>query len=451
MADELARRAEARVGRWLRQKWHLDRLIGIGGMAAVYSATHRNGKRGAVKLLHLELSLEKDARERFLREGYVANKVGHPGAVVVLDDDVAEDGSVYLVMELLEGASLIDLLEQQKDWILPTHAALSVVEQLLAVLASAHDAGIVHRDIKPENVFVTNDGRVKLLDFGIARLREGQSGLRTQTGHSMGTPAFMPPEQAAGKWASVGPHSDIWAVGATLFNMMTGRTVHEAETVPILMVKAITLPAPALASVLPGAPSDVALIVDRALAFDPANRFETAGAMRAAVKSALGQHHGLSLRSLATAAGEAMESPETSDALTLPESKTLVDPPPIAPARRKPAKVLLAVTALGSIVGATAWLIVGAGGVGAGPAADADREVVSAEREPQTTREPASGTATSAAPASTVAPMLVAPASASEATASALAPRASGRPTTTVPKPSARPPTSPYEIRKPQK
>ncbi len=158
MADELARRAEARVGRWLRQKWHLDRLIGIGGMAAVYSATHRNGKRGAVKLLHLELSLEKDARERFLREGYVANKVGHPGAVVVLDDDVAEDGSVYLVMELLEGASLIDLLEQQKDWILPTHAALSVVEQLLAVLASAHDAGIVHRDIKPENVFVTNDG-----------------------------------------------------------------------------------------------------------------------------------------------------------------------------------------------------------------------------------------------------------------------------------------------------
>ncbi len=105
-ADPTTQRALARVGIVLREKWRLDSLLGVGGMAAVYAATHRNGKRGAVKMLHLELSGDADARKRFLREGYAANAVDHPGAVSVLDDDVAEDGSVFLVMELLEGSSV---------------------------------------------------------------------------------------------------------------------------------------------------------------------------------------------------------------------------------------------------------------------------------------------------------------------------------------------------------
>jgi serine/threonine protein kinase len=91
-ADAVTTRAHARVGRTLREKWRLDRLLGIGGMAAVYAGTHRNGSRGAIKMLHVELSLEPEIRARFLREGYVANAVGHPGAVRVIDDDVAEDG-----------------------------------------------------------------------------------------------------------------------------------------------------------------------------------------------------------------------------------------------------------------------------------------------------------------------------------------------------------------------
>jgi serine/threonine-protein kinase len=111
MSDEVVRRAEARVGSWLREKWRLDSLVGVGGMAAVYAATHRNGSRGAVKMLHPELSIDAESRERFLREGYVANKVGHPGAVSVIDDDVA-DGAIFLVMELLEGVALVDLLER---------------------------------------------------------------------------------------------------------------------------------------------------------------------------------------------------------------------------------------------------------------------------------------------------------------------------------------------------
>src|SRR5262245_62598596 len=100
-ADPTLRRAEARIGKVLRDKWTIERLLGVGGMAAVYAGTHRNGKRGAIKILHLELSLDEDARRRFLQEGYAANRVEHPGAVSVLDDDVAEDGSVFLAMEVL--------------------------------------------------------------------------------------------------------------------------------------------------------------------------------------------------------------------------------------------------------------------------------------------------------------------------------------------------------------
>src|SRR5262245_31631366 len=101
--DVLIKRAEARLGRVLRDKWRLDALLGVGGMAAVYAGTHRNGTRGAVKVLHPELSLDGHLRKRFLREGYVANRVGHPGVVAVIDDDACDDGTVFLVMEYLEG------------------------------------------------------------------------------------------------------------------------------------------------------------------------------------------------------------------------------------------------------------------------------------------------------------------------------------------------------------
>src|SRR5260221_9227070 len=106
LRDDLLERAKARVGMVLDGKWHLDSVLGIGGMATVYAATHRNQKRVAIKMLHPEVSIDKQVTTRFTREGYVANTVGHPGAVSVLDDDVAEDGAVFLVMELLEGETL---------------------------------------------------------------------------------------------------------------------------------------------------------------------------------------------------------------------------------------------------------------------------------------------------------------------------------------------------------
>jgi serine/threonine protein kinase len=148
MSDEstLQGRAEKRVGAVLRGKYTLDHVLGVGGMAAVYAATHRNRKRFAVKMLHPELSLHGEIRTRFLREGYAANSVEHPGAVAVLDDDTAEDGAAFLVMELLEGEG-VEALWDKYDLRLPVPAVLAIGHQLLDVLASAHSKGIVHRDI----------------------------------------------------------------------------------------------------------------------------------------------------------------------------------------------------------------------------------------------------------------------------------------------------------------
>jgi serine/threonine-protein kinase len=279
-------RAEARVGNVLRGKYRLERVLGVGGMAAVYAATHRNSKRFAIKVLHPELSLQSDIRVRFLREGYAATQVGHPGAVAVLDDDVAEDGSAFLVMELLEGVS-IDALWERCRWKMPAGAVLAIAHQLLDVLAAAHDNGIVHRDIKPENLFLTDDGQVKVLDFGIARLKGTAHGSSvTGTGFVMGTPAFMAPEQALGKSSEINAQSDLWSAGAVLFTLLSGHFVHEGESPQAIVVQCATEPARSLLEGLPGAPREVVELVDSALAFKKSARWPTAIAMKKGVEAA---------------------------------------------------------------------------------------------------------------------------------------------------------------------
>jgi eukaryotic-like serine/threonine-protein kinase len=274
--------AQARVGTVLRGKYRLDRVIGVGGMAVVYAATHRNRQRFAVKVLHPELSIRHDTRARFLREGYVANSVGHKGAVNVLDDDIAEDGSAFLVMELLDGDGVERVWETRGRQLAPG-VVLAIAHQVLDVLASAHANAIVHRDIKPANLFVTRKGVVKVLDFGIARLREATNGHSTHAGAVMGTPAYMAPEQAHGRTHEIDGQTDVYAVGATLFSLLSGASVHEGETVHALLVEAATRPARSLASVVPDAAPRVVALVDRALAFHKAERWPSATAMREAV------------------------------------------------------------------------------------------------------------------------------------------------------------------------
>ena len=278
--------AATRVGQVLRGKWRLDALLGVGGSACVYAATHRNGKRGAVKLLRPDISVNEEARRRFLREGYVANRIEHPGAVVVLDDDMAEDGSVFLVMELLEGQTLEDYARAFPGARVRPSDAAFVVDKLLDVLATAHDKGIVHRDLKPENVFLTTGGDVKILDFGTARVGEGPSnGRMTEAGHIMGTPAFMPPEQALGHNAEIDGRTDLWALGAIVFYVLTGQLIHTAETLNKVLLSAMTRQAPKLATVAPDVPRELCEIVDRALLFERDKRWPDARAMQRALRS----------------------------------------------------------------------------------------------------------------------------------------------------------------------
>jgi eukaryotic-like serine/threonine-protein kinase len=282
--NEAMSAAKARIGRVLKEKWTLDGLLGVGGMAAVYAGTHRNKRRGAVKILHSELSADPIMRKRFLREGYVANSVGHRGAVEVYDDDVAEDGSAFLVMELLEGETL-EARWARKGSKLPPLEVLALMDQLLDTLAEAHARDIVHRDLKPENLFLTSDGVVKVLDFGIARLREtGQASAATQTGNAMGTPAFMAPEQARGRWDEVNGRTDLWAVGASMFTLLTGVYVHGTGTVNEILARAITQPTPPIASVDPSLDPQLAAFVDKALAYEKSQRFADAGEMQAELR-----------------------------------------------------------------------------------------------------------------------------------------------------------------------
>ncbi len=209
--DPQANRARVRLGTVLQEKWKLDSVLGVGGMAVVYAATHRNGKRVAVKMLHPEFSHDEEVRTRFLQEGYAANTIQHDGAVSVLDDDLAPDGSAFIVMEMLEGETVEQRWERGGQR-LPVGDVLWIADQLLDVLVAAHAKSVVHRDIKPENLFVTKTGALKVLDFGImprcssARTRASR---RRGPGWSWGHPRSWPPSRPSrtGKTSTVAPIS----------------------------------------------------------------------------------------------------------------------------------------------------------------------------------------------------------------------------------------------------
>jgi serine/threonine-protein kinase len=273
--------AHSRIGEVVCERWRLDECLGAGGMGTVFAATHRNGMRVAIKIMHAELCVHPELKERFFAEARIANAVAHPGVIGVLDEGVSEHGEPLLVMELLKGQTLLERFEYAHDSV-DLSEALAIAEQLLDVLAAAHDKGILHRDVKPENVFLTEDGRVKLLDFGVARVQGAPR--HTAPGAAVGTPSFMAPEQARGRHEEVDHRSDLWSVGATLFWLLTGELVHGSGTANEQLVSAMTRPAPKLLSLLPNISPHLAAVIDRALAFEPHARFPDARAMQHAVR-----------------------------------------------------------------------------------------------------------------------------------------------------------------------
>jgi eukaryotic-like serine/threonine-protein kinase len=280
MDDEPTERARRRVGLVINEKYRIDSLLGVGGTAAVFAATHRNGHRVALKMLHRELSSREDVRGRFLREGYLANRVSHPGVVRITDDDVDSDGSAYLVMELLSGDT-VEALRDAGGGRLGLEFTLAIADATLDVLGAAHVALVVHRDVKPANLFLTGLRQLKVLDFGVARLLEGAS--ITGTGELWGTAAFMPPEQAIGD-RSLDHRCDLWAVGAVIFRLLSGRDVHVAPNDHQQLLLAATQPAPRLVMAAPHVPAALCDVVDKALMFEAAGRWDSARAMQAALR-----------------------------------------------------------------------------------------------------------------------------------------------------------------------
>lgn len=271
-----------RVGQLVSGKWELEELLGNGAAGSVYAARHRNGHRVAIKIVRSRWAQSPKMRERFLDEARASNRVAHRGVARVHDEGVTEDGSMFLVMDLLEGLTLHDFLQVYGP--VSVEQALVVAHELLDVLSAAHSVGVLHRDIKPGNVYLNTDGRVMLLDFGVARLSESR--FVTEAGVPIGTPSYMPPEQADGRWAEVDARSDLWSLGATMFTLLTGQTVRQTASLEEELHAARQGLVRSLATVRE-LPKPVVDLVDRALAPEPRERFFGAHEMRQAVRDAM--------------------------------------------------------------------------------------------------------------------------------------------------------------------
>jgi serine/threonine protein kinase len=259
-------------------------------MAAVYAGVHRNSTRAALKILHADFAREKTVVERFLREAYVSNKVGHPATVQVQDDDQTENGEPFLVMELLEGETVRDAWKKSGRT-MPVVRVLQIAERVLDCLVACHKINVIHRDLKPANIFITDVGDIKVLDFGVAQMRDATSE-RTATGTALGTPAYMSPEQAMGLVDQLDGRADLFSVGAMIHALVTGHRINNGRTEQEALVMAATKPVPSVARLAPNLPLEVIALTDKSLQWDRRNRFADAAEMQAAVLDALAKAGG---------------------------------------------------------------------------------------------------------------------------------------------------------------
>ncbi|MEW6731899.1 MAG: serine/threonine-protein kinase [Acidobacteriota bacterium] len=282
------------VGLLIDSKYHIDRRIAKGGSGNVYQATHiQLSAPVAVKIIHPRLASDSRAIERFRREALVTMKVRHTNAIAVMDFGITNNNVVYVVTELLEGVTLEQRLRQQG--FLSLEDANTIVQQICAAIAVAHEHQIIHRDLKPENIFLHSDEDrevVKVVDFGIARFLgkvedEEESVRLTQAGFVVGTPFYMSPEQCNGM--EVDARSDIYSLGIIIYQMLTGRLPFEGSKAGIIVMKhKMEKPKP-LYEMRPGIPAVINAVVMHALEKKPENRPQTvtelAHEMGAAIKA----------------------------------------------------------------------------------------------------------------------------------------------------------------------
>ncbi len=272
----------ALVGRVVGDRYRILGLIGEGGMGAVYEAEHLAvGRRVALKRLHPELATDVHAVSRFQREARAAGASGHEHVVDFLDLGFADDGAPYLVMELLAGESLATRLERVRQ-LAPQHAA-AIAGQVLSALEAVHALDVIHRDLKPDNIFLTRrHGRsnyVKVLDFGVSKMSvEGKDPKLTRTGAMVGTPHYMSPEQARGVRA-LDHRVDLYAVGVILYESLAGQLPFRADNYHALLQSILARDPLPLDRLVPKLDPRLVALVERALAKNPDDRFQSARAM----------------------------------------------------------------------------------------------------------------------------------------------------------------------------
>src|SRR5437879_1619176 len=282
MNDPLAQRLSLALG----SSFTLEGEIGRGGMGVVYRARDERLKRGvAVKVLPPELAFREEIRIRFLREAETAARLSHPHIVPIHSVGEGPDGLVYFVMAYVDGESLAARLKRRER--LPPEEARRIMMETADALGAGHALGIIHRDVKPDNILLEGSrGRTVLTDFGIAKALTSTTGpgTLTATGVAIGTPHYMSPEQAAGD-REIDGRSDIYSLGVVGYQMLAGELPFSAPTVPGLLLKQITEPAPNLQDKSPTCPDDLAACVMRSLEKEPEARWPTADALRRALES----------------------------------------------------------------------------------------------------------------------------------------------------------------------
>ncbi len=252
------------IGRTLEGRYRIEERIARGGMATVYTAVDtRLDRQVAVKVMHEGLGADQDFADRFVREARASARLNHPGVVAVFDQG-EDDGVVYLVMEYVAGATLRDVIRTEAP--LAPARALAVMEQVLQALGAAHQAGLVHRDVKPENVLIAPTGQVKVADFGLARAVTSTTAVTATAGVLIGTVSYVAPELVLHQGTDA--RCDVYACGVLLFELLTGRKPHEAQTPIQVAYKHVHEDVPAPSSLQPGIPAYLDALVARSTARD---------------------------------------------------------------------------------------------------------------------------------------------------------------------------------------
>ncbi len=337
--------------------YRLIEQIGDGGMGKVFLAEHTLlGRRAAIKILHPEHAVRQDIVQRFFNEARVASSIQDPGIVEVFDFGI-EDGNAYIVMEYLDGESLVQRLERV-GCVAPADA-LRLIYQIAMSLHHAHARGVVHRDLKPDNVVVVVDPavpggeRTKVLDFGIAKLADPtSSGVRTETGTLIGTPVYMSPEQCRGTATGVDHRSDIYSLGCVLFHLICGRPPFEGEGAGSLIVMHVRDEPPVPSSLAPVSP-EIDTIILRCLAKDPADRFQTMHELAEAVDRLLrveSPGRGAAFETSVPRPATFVKYPTTLSTASGETVRLQAGPEPVTPAPAPPRRARGIAVAIGSVL-----------------------------------------------------------------------------------------------------